>query len=485
MVLLVVAHFWVLRTEHGEIKVNNLMGGKSMKKLKSCMMVSIFLFLIPIHINASTNNQSVPKNVILMIGDGMGIGQIEIARQMEYGKEGRLFLETLPNVALVHTYSANNAVTDSAAGGTALAIGKKTNNKMIGMSADGKEVDSILDLFKKAGKKTGVISTNTVTDATPAAFTASVSNRWTDQEEIARQQLNNQVDVLLGGGAIFFSPEKQNGNDLIKKAIHQGYTYASNRNELETAKGTKLLGLFHPSYMSFKLDRTWLKSKEPTLTEMTSKAIEFLTRGNSGFFLMVEGARIDHASHTSDITSVWKEVIELDNAVKYAVNWAKKDGNTLVIVLADHETMGLSATEPLDMKGLKEIKATPEYMVRQFTSKMNSLAFEPESIKSVLKYYANFEINDREIELYLKSLQSKQGIVYPERLPAWELGSLIANKYYAGVVNTKIRKISSTGGHTGNHVPLFAYGIGADTFNGVLDNTDVPKKIALLMGWEM
>jgi len=456
-----------------------------MKKLIYCCIISIFIAGFSIHTNANKNENMTPKNVILMIGDGMGIGQIEIARQMEYGRDGKLFLETMPHTALVHTYSANNAVTDSAAGGTALAIGKKTKNEMIGVSADGKETDSILDLFKKNGKKTGVISTNTITDATPAAFTASVANRWTDQSEIARQQVNNQVDVLLGGGASFFSPERQNGKDLIQEAIQKGYTFVSNREQLAKAKGEKLLGLFHPSYMSFKLDRILLNSDEPNLTEMTTKAIEILTSKDNGFFLMVEGARIDHASHASDITSVWKEVVEFDNAVQYAVKWAKKNGNTLVIVLADHETMGLSATEPLNIDGLKKIKATPEYMVSQFIQKKNSLAYEPKSIKNTLIKYADIEISDKELNLYNKRIQERTGTVYPEQIAAWELGSLIARKHFSGVVSADIRKISSTGGHTGNLIPLFAYGTGAKNFDGVLDNTDVPKKIAQLMGWEM
>lgn len=430
------------------------------------------------------NNDLAPTNVILMIGDGMGIGQIEIARQMEYGKSGRLFLETLPYVALVHTYSGDNAVTDSAAGGTALAIGRKTNNGMIGVTSEGVEVDSILDLFKKDGKKTGVISTNTITDATPAAFTASVKNRWTEQAEIARQQLENKVDVLLGGGAEFFLPEKQNGKDLVKEASKDGYVFVSNRDELLAGKGEKLLGLFHPSYMSYKLDRKLTNSNEPSLKEMTEKAIEVLTKGHKGFFLMAEGARIDHASHAADLTSVWKEVIEFDQAVKFVVEWAEKEGNTLVVVVADHETMGLSATEPLQFESLKKIKASTEFMVDQFVWKKDTQEFEPASVKRVLKKYANIELNDKEIKQFNKHVANPHGKVYPQYFSVRKLGSLIAKRYNAGVVSSNIRALSSTGGHTGNLIPLFAYGKGAVTFDGVLDNTEVPKKIADLMGYE-
>ncbi|WP_370224736.1 alkaline phosphatase [Cytobacillus sp.] len=424
-----------------------------------------------------------PQNVILMIGDGMGIGQIEIARKLEYGKDGRLFLESLPHTALVHTESANNFVTDSAAGGTALAIGKKTNNEMIGVTPDGKETDSILDLFKKSGKKAGIISTNTVTDATPAAFTASVTNRWSGQEEIARQQLNNEVDVLMGGGRAYFSQEKQGGKDLIKEARMKGYDYAGNREEMQKAKGGKLLGLFNNGYMNFKLDRPLKNSKEPSLKEMTEKAISVLSKGNHGFFLMAEGARIDHASHAGDITSIWKETIEFDEAVKYAVEWAKKDKETLVLVAADHETMGISASEPLDIQQLKEIKATPQYMVSQFARDENRGTYRSESVKNVLKKYANIDLTEQEIETFNGKLMKTDSQVYPQYLAAWEIGSLIAEKYHGGILTNKVRSLSSTGGHTGNMIPLFAYGIGSETFTGVMENTDIPKRIARLLNY--
>ena len=267
-------------------------------------------------------NNDPPKNVILMIGDGMGIGQLEIARLFEYGKNGRLFIETMPNVALVHTYSANNIVTDSAAGGTALAIGEKTNNESIGLSANGEEKESILDQFKKHGKKVGVVTTSTVTDATPGAFTGSVENRWSGQASIARQQLESGIDVILGGGSKYFTPQHQDGIDLVNRFKEKGYTYITNKRELRETKGEKLLGLFNSSYLEFVVDKEKVKNLEPSLLDMTHKAVDTLSASDNGFFLMVEAGRIDHASHASDITGVWRETIEFDQTVKYAVNWA-------------------------------------------------------------------------------------------------------------------------------------------------------------------
>ena len=456
-------------------------------KTKCIYIMVIFQLIVlgffPAEGRAHQKNTKGPQNVILLIGDGMGMGQIEIARKLEYGKDGRLFMESLPHTALVHTESANNLVTDSAAGGTALATGRKTNNGMIGVTPDGKEADSILDLFKKNGKKAGIISTNTITDATPAAFTASVSNRWSGQDEIARQQLESGVDVLLGGGRAYFKPEKQSGRDLLKEAKQKGYAYAVNREELLSAKGSKLLGLFNEGYMNFKSDRQILESKEPSLKEMTEKAIDILSKGEQGFFLMAEGARIDHASHAGDITGIWKETIEFDEAVKFAVEWAQKDKETLVLIVADHETMGISASEPLDIHHLKEVKASPQYMASQLAKDDNRGIYRSESVKNVLKKYANIDLTEKEIESFNRKLQNTDSQVYPQSLAAWEIGSLIAEKYHGGILTGTVRALSSTGGHTGNMIPLFAYGNGSEAFTGVLENTDIPKKIAGLMDY--
>jgi alkaline phosphatase len=282
----------------------------------------IFFICMSSPIQAETRNT--PKNVILLIGDGMGLGAIEIARQLEYGKTGVLHLEKLEHVALMRTYSANNYVTDSAAGGSAIATGIKTNNESIGVDANGSEVDSVLDAFQNNGKKVGIISTNMVVDATPAAFGASVPNRWTGGANIARQLFDNRIDVILGGGASYFEADKQNGEDLIAKFKQAGYGITTTKEELSSINNpAKLLGLFHPTYMNFKLDKEVLHSQEPSLPEMTSKALDILSQGDKGFFLMAEGARIDHMEHAADITGIWKETIEFDQTVKEVVDWAK------------------------------------------------------------------------------------------------------------------------------------------------------------------
>lgn len=443
-------------------------------------LLSIFFLCLayPIH----TQAQKPPKNVILLIGDGMGMGAIEIARQFEYGKAGVLHMEKLEHVALMRTYSANNYVTDSAAGGSAIATGIKTNNESIGVDSNGSEVDSILDAFQANGKKVGIISTNMVVDATPAAFGASVKNRWTSGAHIARQLFDHRIDVILGGGADYFEAEKQNGIDLVSKFKEAGYAVTVNKEELAASKNpNKLLGLFHPTYMNFKLDREEVHSQEPTLPEMTEKALDVLSQSDNGFFLMAEGARIDSMEHAADMTGIWRETIEFDQTVKKAVAWAKKRNDTLIVVLADHETMGISASETMNISALKKINVSTEYMAKQLTfNKDNEI--EPKSVISVFKTYAHISLTTEESQQFIDNVRRNKTLVYPKHRIDWEIGSTIAQHHKAGVADRSIRAASSTGGHTANMIPVFATGPGSEAFDGVLDNTDISQIITKTAG---
>ncbi|MDF9758850.1 MULTISPECIES: alkaline phosphatase [Peribacillus] len=444
------------------------------------LLVLICFICMTSPIQAETKNT--PRNVILLIGDGMGLGAIEIARQMEYGKTGILHLEKLEHVALMRTYSANNYVTDSAAGGSAIATGIKTNNESIGVDANGSEVDSVLDAFQAKGKKVGIISTNMVVDATPAAFGASVSNRWTGGANIARQLFDNRIDVILGGGSSYFEANKQNGEDLIAKFKQAGYGITTTKEELSSInKPEKLLGLFHPTYMNFKLDKEVLHSQEPSLPEMTSKAIDILSQSDKGFFLMSEGARIDHMEHAADITGIWKETIEFDQTVKEVVNWAKNRNDTLIVVLADHETMGTSASETMDIPALKKIRVSSEYMSKQLIFDKNHEII-PESVVSAFKKYAHISLTDQEVHQFIDNVKKNRTLVYPQHQIDWEIGSTIAKHYKAGVADRSIRAASSTGGHTANMIPIFASGPGSEAFDGVIENTDVSKIITKAAG---
>jgi alkaline phosphatase len=289
------------------------------------------------------------SNIIFCIGDGMGLGQIELARMKAVGPDGVLYMERMPVVGFTRTYSADALVTDSAAAGAALASGVKTNNGMLGMAPDGTCYQTILEAAKAKGLATGLVVTSAITHATPAAFASHVTSRQM-QNKIAEQLVENKVNVLLGGGRKFFLPKsdihsgRKDEKDLINVAKRAGYTYVQTAEELKSAQGPYLLGLF-------QLGPLTTKSPEPTLAQLTAKAIEVLNHtekmlfsSKKGFFLMVEGSQIDWACHDNDANSTLRQTLLFDEAVKVAIEFALKDKRTLVVVTADHETGGLTIT---------------------------------------------------------------------------------------------------------------------------------------------
>lgn len=279
------------------------------------------------------------KNVILFIGDGLGVFQITAARIRSAGATGKLYMDRMPVTGLVTDYSANNLVTDSAAAATALATGCKTNNGMVGVSPEGKKLTTILELAEKRGMATGLVVTDRITGATPASFASHVVSR-NDAATIATHLLENKVDVLLGGGKEFFIPSSSPGGkrrdkrNLIEEAKKEGYLFIRNKEELEGVEAKYVLGLF-------ELGAMITNPPEPSLAEMTRRAIDLLNGNQKGFFLMVEGSQIDWACQDNDINSAIREVLFFDKAVKEALEFALQDKHTLVIVTADHETGGL------------------------------------------------------------------------------------------------------------------------------------------------
>lgn len=415
------------------------------------------------------NETSKAKNVILLIGDGMGFGHLELGRLMEYGVNGQLHMESMDHTAFVKTNAYDNYVTDSAAAGTAIATGNKTLNGAIGVDADGNEVDSMADYFKNMGKSIGIISTNTVYDATPATFGASATSR-NGKSEIVRDMLEEEWDVILGGGTKYFAPAKQDGVDYVEAYKAHDYTYVTTRNELNAVESAdKLLGLFSYDYMSYKTDREELNSEEPSLKEMTSKALDLLAEDPDGFFMMSEGARIDHAAHAADGTGVWKELIEFDNTVQYCLEWAANRNDTLVIVTADHQTMAVAPSEGLNIEGLKNVQVSPEYMASKLVKTEDESKYTIASIKSIYEDYAGIVLSDEEA---LELQQALTMDMYPYKL-GWEIGSVIAKKFGVAAMDPELRAYGGTGGHTAAWIPLFAEGPGAELFDGVYDNTEL------------
>lgn len=314
------------------------------------------------------------KNVILMVGDGMGKAQRDAIRLSSVGLQGETAMDAMPYIGSVHTNSADpeEFVTDSAAAATAMATGVKTYNGAIGMDTDKKPVETALEKAKKMGKATGLVTTGQVTDATPAAFGAHVEDR-DDQSEIARQYLEkSHPDVILGGGEDYWYPAGNPGRhqdrpaedpsegskgtegNLVEQAQKLGYQYVSDRKELQKANGSKILGLFANEEM-FQYDTEAGDKYDPlvSLPEMTDKALKTLSKDKNGFFLLVEEEGIDSMCHVNNAELAIEAGKQFDKAVARAKAFARKNGDTLVIVVGDHETGGftIEAVDDSDESG--------------------------------------------------------------------------------------------------------------------------------------
>jgi len=287
-----------------------------------------------------------PRNILLFIGDGMGEVQRTAARWVQVGAAGELNMDDLPVGGWSRTASADNAVTDSAAGGTAIATGVKTNNGMIAVAPDSSSLTTILEFARAHGKAAGLVTTVQIWHATPAAFAAHVVSR-TSYSAIAAQMLGEGVEVLLGGGenqflansisGCFGTGTRTDGRNLIAEAASAGYAHVCTPAQLSTLDASttpRVLGIFSDEEMT--------RPFSPGLAVMTQRAIDFLASDPQGFFLMVEGGQIDWASHDNNGANAIADTQGFDAAVAVGKAFAASAGNTLVIVTADHETGGLA-----------------------------------------------------------------------------------------------------------------------------------------------
>lgn len=270
------------------------------------------------------------KNVIFMIGDGTGLSQWSVGW---VANGGALNIDQMPVCGYSRTYCLDKLVTDSCAGGTALAIGQKTKYGYIGVDENAQPVESNLQYAKSKGMKTGVTVTCRINDATPADFCVHSDSR-SDEEGIAAQYVDANVDFISGGGTHFWN-QRADGRNLIEEMKTKGYTFVDKLEDIAGAEGDKFLGLYDEYDLKPALDRG------PILLESTRKAIEMLDN-KKGFFLMVEGSQIDDWCHRNKVGYMCEELFDFDKTIGYVLEWAAKDGQTLVVVTADHNTGGLT-----------------------------------------------------------------------------------------------------------------------------------------------
>jgi alkaline phosphatase len=314
-----------------------------MKHKNMVIMRNILAFIIVISIFSTSCDQSrntpgveekpvKAKNVILLIGDGMGFAQVYAGIT---ASKDNLNVQQFPVTGIIKTFSLDDYITDSAAGGTALATGKKTANKVIGMDTTGAKYTSILEIAEKNGLATGLIATSSITHATPASFIAHQPSRYMAQE-IAADFLNTDIELFIGGGKDHFIT-RDDGRDLLNELSEKGYEVIGDTTELKQTSAHKFAALLAAGHLPPAAD-----GRGNFLSLATAKAIEALDKNDTGFFLMIEGSQIDWAGHDNNQEYLVSEMLDFDKAVGKALEFAKKDGETLVIVTADHETGGVT-----------------------------------------------------------------------------------------------------------------------------------------------
>ena len=415
------------------------------------------------------------KNIILMIGDGMGpshFGTAWLYSNRVLGKELRM-VEVMKagRTAYLANDTADSIVTESAAAATQIACGVKVPARAAGMGSDGKTpCKTLLEFAKEKGMATGLVTTSGITDATPASFAAHVPHR-SDEASVAAQELQLGVDVLMGGRKQFFLPETAGGNrkdgrDLTEEARKAGYAVVGTTSELKQTAGRKILGLFNMRDMTFEIDRA--KTAEPSLAEMTAKTLEVLAQTPQGFFAMIEGGRIDHAAHRNDAAGTTREVLAFDDAVGVALEFQRKNPDTLLIVTADHETGGMAIIGHskeskeyigVDLAAIQKVQTSFEVILGELGKDPT-----PEKIRDTVKKHLAIEITEDEAKMVANDLIRK---LDPYNYTYATLHSL------AFVLRPYLRVGWASQGHTASPLMAFGCGPGSEELVGFRHNTEL------------
>lgn len=336
--------------------------------------------------DTNSDNKEKVENVILFIGDGMGVSQIYAG--MTVSKEPLIF-EKFRHIGFQKTYSASDYTTDSGASGTALATGQKTKNGRIGVDPKGKELTSILKIAEKNGLSTGLISTSAIVHATPAAFIANNKDRH-EYNDLAHDFLKTDIDVFIGGGRKFFE-NRDDGMNLVDSLKNKGYQVAYKMDQIKNIKKGKLAGL-----TAEKHNPKYSEGRGDMLPVSTATAIDILDNNTKGFFLMVESSQIDWGGHDNDSEYIVNELLDFNNAVKNGMEYAKKHKNTLVIVTADHECGGMT----LNNGSIKNHTIEPKFTTDGHTGVMVPVfAFGP-GAEEFMGIYDNTDIFKKLNKLY-------------------------------------------------------------------------------------
>lgn len=460
-----------------------------------------------VNYNVAKMGKQKAKNVILMVGDGMSLQARQMARIIGKGiQEGKyndlLEMEKMPNMALVTTSGYDSLVTDSANSASAYATGHKAAVNAMGVYADSTpdplddpKVETIIELAKRTrGMATGVVTTADVTDATPAAM-MSHTRRRAEMNFIAESMLNpaQRPDVIMGGGSKHFYPQgnavsaRKDDKNLVEEFKKLGYSFSSNEKELAAtpASADKLLGLYHDNNMNVYVDRGMLKNPkvlgaypdQPGLVEMEQKAIDALSKNKNGFFLMVEGASIDKQLHAMDWQRATYDTIEFDKAVKLARDYAEKNKDTLVVVLADHaHGASISGTyhERDGKTGREAVRQAAQSIFPTFEDRDgDGYPDDPNPDVTIAVQYANHP--NAQIDYKFKEVPTPVNIKKDGKVVG---NPAIHGEYEEGNVPANVTSEE----HAADDIIVNAEGPGSEFFHGVIDNTEVFYGMAEALG---
>jgi len=425
------------------------------------------------------------KNIILMIPDGMSVDGLALARWYKaYDAETGTFdtsvslaLDELASGLIRNWWQAGDkigGIVDSAPAGTAMASGIKTNDKFVGVTDQSVPVATILEAANLIGKSTGLVATSNIQHATPATFSSHYNAR-SRFGIIGEQQAHNNMDVVMGGGSQHLI---YNDRDVIEAIKNMDYQYITTKGEMDAITTGKVWAMFAPDAMAYDFDRAENAPDEPSLAEMTAKAIELLSQNDEGFFLMVEGSKIDWTAHANDPIGLISDILAYDAAVAVALDFAKERQDTMILSMTDHGTGGFtignrdtqdsSAALPYDSSALVNYiaplagaKLTGEGIAAKFDEKRSN-------IREVMsEWYGINNLTPREVAL-IKN-QELESMNYT-------VGLMLSERAYLGW---------TTHGHTGQEVNLFTYLPGDERITGTLDNTDIALICAGVWGIDL
>jgi alkaline phosphatase len=465
---------------------------RSQKSFRKCSLLVLGIAAAVLFAGGSPA-QAAPKakNVIVLIVDGCSAEQYTFAR---WFKGAPLSFDPY-RVGAVQTYIADSVIADSAPAASAFATGVRTSDKFISMGPHPDTISAVpvppedlryrplatvLEGARLLKKSTGIVATSRVTHATPAAYMAHTVSR-NNENDIMEQAVHQGIDVVFGGGRRLLIPKESKGQRVDGANLYEslkgwGYQIVENRQDLEKTSSGRVFGMFAPSHMDPEIDRPRLHPDQPTLEEMTRKAIELLSRDPAGFFLMVEGSQVDWACHANDPAYLLSDLLAYDRAVAVALDFAKRDGRTLVLAMSDHNTGGFSignqASNGIYPQMKVEAFLDPFRKMQASSVRMWELIAPDQTtarVKAVVKEGWALDTTDEDAQKILSLASSYRDSAYHA------IGEVLSPKYtYVGW---------TTHGHCGGDVPLHAFGPGKPS--GVLAAPDIARVCADAMGFDL